>query len=59
MINQNLWFSPLLIKQLKYRPPLSKSIKRDVLIVGGGFSGVSAAAEFPQRIQRRPMTDEF
>ena len=29
-----------------YCPPLTKDIKCDVLIVGGGFSGVSAAAEF-------------
>ena len=44
MINQNWWFSTLLIKQFKYCPPLNRSIKCDVLIVGGGFSGVSAAA---------------
>jgi gamma-glutamylputrescine oxidase len=49
MINQNWWFSTLLIKQFKYCPPLNKSIKCDVLIVGGGFSGVSAAAEFLQK----------
>jgi predicted PurR-regulated permease PerM len=46
MINQNWWFTTLLVKQFKYCPPLNKSIKCDVLIVGGGFSGVSAAAEF-------------
>jgi gamma-glutamylputrescine oxidase len=46
MINQNWWFTTLLIKQFKYCPPLNKSIKCDVLIVGGGFTGVSAAAEF-------------
>lgn len=46
MINQNWWFTTLLIKQFKYCPPLSKSIKCDVLIVGGGLSGISAAAEF-------------
>jgi gamma-glutamylputrescine oxidase len=46
MINQNWWFTTLLIKQFKYCPPLTKSLKCDVLIVGGGFSGVSAAAEF-------------
>jgi len=46
MINQNWWFTTLLVKQFKHCPPLSQSIKCDVLIVGGGFSGVSAAAEF-------------
>jgi gamma-glutamylputrescine oxidase len=35
-----------MIKEHKYCPPLTKSIKCDVLIVGGGFSGVSAAAQF-------------
>ena len=30
----------------KYCPPLTKDIKCDVLIVGGGFSGMSAAIEF-------------
>ena len=46
MINQNWWFTTLLVKQFKYCPPLDKSIKCDVLIVGGGFTGISAAAEF-------------
>jgi gamma-glutamylputrescine oxidase len=35
-----------MIKEHKYCPPLTKAIKCDVLIVGGGFSGVSAASEF-------------
>jgi heterodisulfide reductase subunit A-like polyferredoxin len=43
LIHQNWWFTTLLIKQFKYCPPLSKSLKCNVLIVGGG---VSAAAEF-------------
>ena len=46
MVNQNWWFTTLLVKQFKYCPPLSKSIKCDVLIVGGGLCGISAAAEF-------------
>ncbi len=46
MVNQNWWFTTLLVKQFKHCPPLNKSIKCDVLIVGGGFSGISAAAEF-------------
>src|SRR5687768_12403470 len=35
-----------MVKAHSYCPPLTKAIKCDVLIVGGGFSGVSAAAEF-------------
>ena len=35
-----------MIKEHKYRPPLTKAIKRDVLMVGGRFIGVSAAWEF-------------
>ena len=46
MINQNWWFTTILVAQYKYCPPLNESIKCDVLIVGGGFSGVSAAVEF-------------
>src|SRR5262245_17166492 len=46
MINQDWWFTTLLTKQFKHCPPLNSDIKCDVLIVGGGFSGVSAAAEF-------------
>src|SRR5262245_64068454 len=46
MINQDWWFTTLLIKQFKHCPPLNSDIKCDVLIIGGGFSGVSAAAEF-------------
>jgi gamma-glutamylputrescine oxidase len=46
MINQNWWFTTLLVKPHQYCPPLNKDIKCDVLIVGGGFSGISAAAEF-------------
>jgi glycine/D-amino acid oxidase-like deaminating enzyme len=46
MINQNWWFTTLFWKQHQHCPPLNKAIKCDVLIVGGGFSGMSAAAEF-------------
>ena len=45
MVNQNWRITTLLVKKHKYYPPLTKAIKCDVLIVGGGFSGVSAAAE--------------
>ena len=46
LVNQNWWFTTLMVNEHKYCPPLTKDIKCDVLIVGGGFSGVSAAAEF-------------
>jgi gamma-glutamylputrescine oxidase len=46
MVNQNWWITTLMIKQHKHCPPLAKDIECDVLIVGGGFSGMSAAAEF-------------
>jgi glycine/D-amino acid oxidase-like deaminating enzyme len=49
MINQDWWFTTLLTKQFKYCPPLKQDIRCDVLIVGGGFSGVSAAAEFVKK----------
>lgn len=49
MINQNWWFTTMMVKQFKHCPPLTQSINCDVLIVGGGFSGMSAAAEFLQR----------
>jgi glycine/D-amino acid oxidase-like deaminating enzyme len=46
LVNQNWWFTTLMVNAHKYCPPLTKAIKCDVLIVGGGFSGVSAASEF-------------
>lgn len=46
MINQDWWFTTLLLNKYKYCPPLAQDIKCDVLIIGGGFAGVSAAAEF-------------
>ena len=46
IVNQNWWFTTLLVNPHKYCPPLAKSINCDVLIVGGGFAGVSAAIEF-------------
>jgi heterodisulfide reductase subunit A-like polyferredoxin len=46
MVNQNWRFTTLMIKQFKFCPPLSKDIKCDVLIVGGGMSGISAGVEF-------------
>ena len=49
MINQDWWFTTLLLRQFKYCPPLNRDIRCDVLIVGGGFAGVSAAAEFVKK----------
>lgn len=46
LINQNWWFTTLLVSQHKYCPPLQEDIKCDVAIVGGGFAGVCAAAQF-------------
>ncbi len=46
IVNQNWWFTTLMVQSYKYCPPLTKEINCDVLIVGGGFSGISAAAEF-------------
>ena len=46
MIVQNWWFTTLLEKQYNTCAPLQTEIKCDVLIIGGGMSGVSAAVEF-------------
>src|SRR3954470_12940832 len=46
MVNQNWWFTTLLVSQHKHCPPLTADIKCDVVIVGGGFAGVCAAAQF-------------
>lgn len=53
MINQNSWFSTLLIRQFKYCPPLSKSIECDVLIVGGGQRHERRSRIPPKGLQRR------
>ncbi len=46
MIHQNWWTTTLLTKKFQYCPPLDRAITCDVLIVGGGMSGISAATEF-------------
>jgi gamma-glutamylputrescine oxidase len=46
MVNQNWWITTLMIGGYKHCPPLTQDMKCDVLIVGGGFCGVAAAAEF-------------
>jgi len=44
MIVQNWWFTTLLEKKFPVCQALQSDIKCDVLIIGGGMSGVSAAA---------------
>ena len=46
LVNQNWWFTTLLVSQHKHCPPLTSDIKCDVAIVGAGFAGVAAAAQF-------------
>jgi gamma-glutamylputrescine oxidase len=46
LVNQNWWFTTLLVTEHKHCPPLRQDIKCDVAIVGGGFAGVCAAAQF-------------
>jgi gamma-glutamylputrescine oxidase len=58
MINQNWWFTTLLVKQFQHCPPLDKDITCDVLVVGGGMSGISAAAEFLRRGLRVVVIDK-
>ncbi len=58
MINQNWWFTTLLVQQHKYCPPLNADIKCDVLIVGGGMTGISAAAEFMRKGLNVVMIDK-
>ena len=37
MINQDWWFTTLLVKQFQYCPPLSSDIKCDVLVIESTF----------------------
>lgn len=58
MVNQNWWFTTLLVSQHKYCPPLTKDIKCDVVIVGAGFAGVCAAAQFLRRGYKVVLLDK-
>ena len=44
MLLQNWWFTTLIGTSLPIQPPLKEDLKCDVLIVGGGASGLAAAA---------------
>ena len=46
MVNQNWWFTTLLTQKFKFCPPLTANINCNVLIVGGGLSGIVAAVAF-------------
>ena len=46
MIIQNWWVTTLLEEKYPFCKPLQENKKCDVLIIGGGMSGVSAAAAF-------------
>jgi gamma-glutamylputrescine oxidase len=46
LVNQNWWFTTLLVNEHRHCPPLTRNIKCDVVIVGAGFAGVAAAIEF-------------
>ena len=49
MILQNWWFTSLLPQNFPPIQPLRHDIKVDVLIVGGGMTGMSAAAAFLEK----------
>lgn len=44
MLLQNWWFTTLIGTKRPVRPPLKDDIKCDVLVIGGGASGLAAAA---------------
>ena len=46
LVIQNWWFTSSVVKGHKYCPPLTKAIRCDMLIVGGGFSGVVQRQSF-------------
>jgi gamma-glutamylputrescine oxidase len=46
MILQDWWYTTLLAPPYGTCPPLRKNLKCDVAVVGGGMSGIMAAAEF-------------
>jgi gamma-glutamylputrescine oxidase len=58
LVNQNWWFTTLLVSQHKHCPPLTRDIQCDVVIVGGGFAGVCAAAQFLRKGHKVVLIDK-
>jgi gamma-glutamylputrescine oxidase len=46
LILQDWWYTTLLAQQYPVVPPLMSDIKTDILVEGGGMTGISAAASF-------------
>ena len=58
MVNQNWWFTTLLVNEHRHCPPLTRDIRCDVVIVGAGFAGVAAATEFLRTGHRVVLIDK-
>lgn len=43
MLLQNWWYTTLLGPDAPIRPPLAADVKADVVVVGAGMAGLSAA----------------
>ena len=48
LVNQNWWFTTLLVNPHRNCPPLTRDIKCDVVIVGAGFAGVCGGRRVPE-----------
>jgi len=52
------WFTTLIGTKLPIEPPLREDLKWDVLIVGGGASGLAAAARFACTGKKVPLLEK-